>query len=97
VIGGIATTSAPVYFNLTGTSASSNRLIIGQNQNMDVAIGNATSSGLNSAFQLSGNDLYVEGNIGSATSVYTNGAFIAGTGSTVYGDGFLTKTNGLFT
>ena len=61
---------------------------------MDVVIGNTTSSGLNSAFQLSGNDLFVQGNIGSASSVYTNGAFVAGTDSTLYGDGFITRTSG---
>ncbi|MFA5936102.1 MAG: hypothetical protein WC787_04615, partial [Patescibacteria group bacterium] len=94
VIGGTATTTAPVFYKLDGVTASSNRLVLGQNQNMDVVIGAATSSGLNSMFQLSGNDLYVQGNIGSASSVYSNGAFIAGSGSTLYGDGFITKTNG---
>ncbi|MBU1032665.1 hypothetical protein KJ937_01900, partial [Patescibacteria group bacterium] len=97
VIGGTATTTAPVYFQLDGVSASSNRLIIGQNQNMNLVLGNTTSSGLNSLFQLSGNDLYVEGNIGSASSVYTNGAFVVGTGSTFYGDGYLSKTDGTYT
>ncbi|MEK7655176.1 MAG: hypothetical protein AAB386_00635, partial [Patescibacteria group bacterium] len=94
VIGGTATTTSPVFFSLSGVNASSNRLILGQNQNMDVVIGNTTSSGLNSAFQLSGNDLFVQGNIGSASSVYTNGAFVAGTDSTLYGDGFITRTSG---
>ncbi|MBI4139326.1 hypothetical protein HY479_04255, partial [Candidatus Uhrbacteria bacterium] len=93
-IGGTATTTAPVFFSLTGTSASSNRLILGQNQNLDVVIGAATSSGLNTLFQLSGNDLYVQGNIGSATSVYTNGYFIAGSGSTLYGNGVINKNDG---
>ncbi|MEK7655464.1 MAG: hypothetical protein AAB386_02185, partial [Patescibacteria group bacterium] len=51
----------------------------------------------NAAFQFSGNDLFVQGNIGSATSVYTNGAFVAGTGSTIYGNGFISKTDGNLT
>jgi hypothetical protein len=60
----------------------------------DVVVGAATSSGLNTAFQLNGNDLFVAGNIGSVSSVYTNGAFIAGPGSTLYGDGYINKNNG---
>ena len=91
------TSTARSFFNIVGTSASSNRLFLGQNQNMDVVIGNTTSSGMNAAFQFSGNDLFVQGNIGTATSVYTNGAFVAGTGSTYFGNGFITKTDGSIT
>ena len=36
---------------------------------------------------MNGNDLFVNGNIGSASSVYTNGAFVAGAGSTPLEDG----------
>ena len=61
---------------------------------MDVVIGAVTSSGMNSAFQFSGNDLYVEGNIGSATSIYSNGSFIAGSGSTIFGNGIINKNDG---
>lgn len=61
----------------------------------DQLVGTSTySAGLNSLFGMNGNDLFVQGNIGSASSVYTNGAFIAGPGSTYYGDGFINKTNG---
>ncbi len=49
---------------------------------------------LHSLFAMSGDDLFVAGNIGSVSSVYTNGAFIAGTGTTMFGDGFIHKTNG---
>lgn len=92
LIGGSTIDSAPFYFDITTTSS---RLYIGgYGSSTDVVIGNTTSSGLNSLFTLSGNDLHVEGNIGSVSSVYTNGAFIAGTGSTYFGDGFITKTNG---
>ncbi|MBU0999758.1 hypothetical protein KKG24_05715, partial [Patescibacteria group bacterium] len=93
-LGSFSTSTAPVFFSLTGASASSNRLIVGQNQNMDLVVGATTSSGMNSLFQLSGNDIFVQGNIGSASSVYTNGAFVAGSAGTYYGDGFITRTSG---
>ncbi|HWQ99564.1 MAG TPA: hypothetical protein VN397_01805, partial [Candidatus Methylomirabilis sp.] len=85
VIGGAATTSAPVYFSLTGTSASTNRFILGQNQNLDVVIGGVTSTAANSQFQFSGDDLFVYGNIGIASTVYSNSGFVAGA-TTFYGD-----------
>ncbi len=95
LVGGSTPGSAPLYFDVTTTSS---RLYVGGfGSSTDVVIGNSTSSGLNSLFQLSGNDLYVEGNIGSASSVYSNGAFIAGTGSTYFGDGYINKTDGGFT
>ncbi|MBM3204615.1 hypothetical protein FJZ48_01380, partial [Candidatus Uhrbacteria bacterium] len=97
VIGSTATNTAPFFFNLTGASASSNRLIIGGTQNADVVIGSTTSSGMNSLFQLNGDDLFVGGNIGSASSVYTNGSFVAGSGSTYFGNGLINKNDGNLT
>jgi YVTN family beta-propeller protein len=41
--------------------------------------------------------LFVGGNIGSVSSIYTNGTFVAGTGTTMFGDGYITKTNGRLT
>jgi len=83
-----------VFLNNTTTS----RFLIGQNSSTgagaDLVIGATTASGMNSLFQLTGDDLFVAGNIGSASSVYTNGAFIAGPGSTSFGDGFISKNNG---
>lgn len=95
VIGSSTQAGAPfVFLNNTTTS----RLLVGQNSSTgagaDLVIGATTSSGMNSLFQLTGDDLFVAGNIGSASSVYTNGAFVAGPGSTLFGDGFITKTNG---
>lgn len=55
------------------------------------------------SFGLTGDDLFVAGNIGSASSVYTNGAFIAGIGTsyassslTASSDFMVTSTGGLF-
>ncbi|MCE9586470.1 hypothetical protein K8R04_04100 [Candidatus Uhrbacteria bacterium] len=97
-IGSSTIGNAPfVFLNNTTTS----RFIIGQNSSTgagaDLVIGATTSSGMNSAFQLTGDDLFVAGNIGSASSIYTNGAFIAGTGTTIFGDGLISKTNGRLT
>jgi hypothetical protein len=93
ILGGLTTTSSPVFFSLTGVAASSNRLTIGQNQNMNLVVGAATSSMTNTAFQFSGNDIFAQGNIGSASSVYSNGAFVAGTG-TYLGSEYLTSYGG---
>ncbi|MCE9586472.1 hypothetical protein K8R04_04110 [Candidatus Uhrbacteria bacterium] len=83
-----------VFLNNTTTS----RFLIGRNSSTgagaDLVIGAATSSGMSPAFQLTGDDLFVAGNIGSASSIYTNGAFVAGTGTTFFSDGMISKTNG---
>lgn len=47
-------------------------------------------------FHPDGDDLFVAGNIGSASSVYTNGSFIAGTGSTFYNAGSIINNIGDF-
>jgi hypothetical protein len=60
----------------------------------NVNIGSPTTS-LNSAFVLNGNDLYVEGNIGSASSIYTNGEFVVGPSSTHYADGRISKVDNM--
>ncbi len=52
---------------------------------------------MNSLFALNGGSLYVGNNIGSASSIYTNGAFVAGPGSTTFGDGFINKNDGALT
>ena len=95
ILGGSSIQSAPVWFQIQSTSTN---IYLGANgSSTNVLIGGATSTISNTQFQLDGNDLFVAGNIGSASSVYTNGAFIAGPGSTYYGDGFITKTNGSLT
>ncbi len=61
----------------------------------NVSVGTSTYGiALNSLFTMNGDDLYVQGNIGSVTSVYTNGAFVAGSGSTYFGNGFINKNDG---
>ncbi|QQR60431.1 hypothetical protein IPH19_03380 [Candidatus Uhrbacteria bacterium] len=95
LIGGSSQPSSPFVF-LNNTTDS--RLVVGGGTALaDVVIGAATSSGLNTAFQLTGDDLFVQGNIGSVSSVYTNGAFIAGSGSTVFGNGYINKNDGNLT
>jgi hypothetical protein len=84
-------TSAFSFF----TSNTSSRLYVGAfGSSTNIVLGGSTSTISNTAFQLDGNDLFVAGNIGSASSVYTNGAFIAGPGSTMYGDGYIARTTG---
>ncbi|MBE7525259.1 hypothetical protein HS096_02625 [candidate division WWE3 bacterium] len=94
-LGGATENTAPFFFRRNTTST---RLILGGNgSSTDVVIGATTASNMHTAFQLSGDDLFVAGNIGSASSVYTNGAFIAGTGTTLFGSGFITNTNATLT
>jgi hypothetical protein len=63
----------------------------------NLAIGTSTMSNvMHASFAMNGDDLFVGGNIGSASSVYTNGAFIAGPGSTYYGNHYITNLNGDF-
>jgi hypothetical protein len=91
LIGGATTATSAFWFN---TNSTSSRLYVGAfGSSTDIVLGASTSSITNTAFQLDGNDLFVLGNIGSASSVYTNGAFIAG-GSTIYGDGFISSLTG---
>ena len=92
VLGGTFATSAPLWFKIDSTSTRFYFGAFGSSTN--IVLGGPTSTITNTAFQLDGNDLFVAGNIGSASSVYTNGAYIAGSGTTLYGDGFITKTNG---
>ncbi|MEI7512084.1 MAG: hypothetical protein WCK01_01345, partial [Candidatus Uhrbacteria bacterium] len=97
VLGSSATsTGAPAYFDLSGGTSGTSTFYFGHATNSNVIIGGTSSSVsfMNSAYSLNGNDLFVGGNIGSASSVYTNGEFVTGPGSTHFGDGYITKTNG---
>src|SRR3989344_3454665 len=92
VLGASTVANAPYWFRIDSTSS---RMYLGAfGSSTNIVLGGPTSTITNTMFQLDGNDLFVAGNIGSASSVYTNGAFIAGSGSTLYGDGYITKTNG---
>src|SRR3990167_6936912 len=92
VLGASTVENAPYWFKIDATSSRAYFGAFGSSTN--VVLGGPTSTITNTMFQLDGNDLFIAGNIGSASSVYTNGAFIAGAGTTLYGDGFITKTNG---
>ena len=101
VLGASATsTGAPVYLETNQTVGTSS-LFIGYSTSANVIIGgtSSTMSHMHSLFSgnFNGNDLYVGGNIGSASSVYTLGEFVAGSGSAHYGDGYLRQTIGDYT
>lgn len=86
-VGGIASQGALVVRGENVTSSFLGNLTVGTST-VDIA--------MHSQFVMNGDDLFVAGNIGSASSVYTNGAFIAGTGSTYYAAGSITNTTGNF-
>ncbi|MFA5130569.1 MAG: hypothetical protein WC477_06700, partial [Patescibacteria group bacterium] len=77
-VGGSGEATSPFFFKVTSTIS---RLMIGQSGYLaDVTIGAATASMDNAAFQLTGKDLFVQGVIGSASSIYANASFVAGNG-----------------
>jgi hypothetical protein len=89
--GSIATTTLTLFGGFVAASSSvTGTLNVMGNAN----IGAATTS-LNTAFVQDGNDLYVEGNIGVASSIYTNGEFVAGPSSTHYADGRISKVDNM--
>jgi hypothetical protein len=91
VMGGGSIATSPFYFLAQTTSS---RLFLGAYAatGASVVIGATTSSITNTLFQLDTNDLFVAGNIGSASSIYTNAAFIAGT--TFFQDGVMGASSG---
>ncbi|MCK9361818.1 hypothetical protein M0Q28_06385 [Patescibacteria group bacterium] len=96
VLGSTATsTGAPAYFDLSGGTNGSSNFYFGHATNANVLIGgtSTTDTGLNALFALNGDDLFVHGNIGSASSIYTNGAFVAGSSSTYFGNGYIRKND----
>lgn len=96
LLGGSTTNTAGFIFDRSQTGTST--VFIGATTNTNLFVGTSTyGGGLSSLFTIDGNDVFVQGNIGSATSVYSAGAFIAGSGTTFYGDGFINKTNGNLT
>ncbi len=62
----------------------------------DVYVGTSTYDVfLNSDFVLDGNDLFAADNIGSVSSIFSNGMLVLGeTGPTLFGDGFVNQLNG---
>jgi hypothetical protein len=91
ILGATASATAPFYFDAQTTTSS---LQIGRNGNANLLVGTSTyGGGLNSAFTLNGNDLFTQGMIGSIEGIYSATGVQVGTGTTVYGDGNLYKTN----
>lgn len=78
----------PLAVSATGTTSTIMGGLTVGTSTVDVA--------MNSGFVMNGDDLFVGGNIGSATSVYTNGSFIAGA-ATYYGPDSILAQNGNFT
>lgn len=86
--GGILSRGPIAVGNANTTSVVMGNLFVGTSTR-DVA--------LHSLFQASGDDLLVAGNIGAVSSVFTNGAFYAGSGSTIYGSGYIRNDSGALT
>lgn len=86
--GGIVSDGQLSIYATNTTSSIMGNLVVG------TTTGNIV---LNALFVTDGDDLFVGGNIGSASSVYTNGAFVAGSGSTWYGNGFINQNSGNLT
>jgi hypothetical protein len=61
----------------------------------DVFVATSSDEGiLNTMFAPNGDDLTVAGSIAAASSIYTNAAYFAGAGTTMYADGLISKSNG---
>lgn len=90
LLGGATVSSTPFRF-LTQTTSS--RFFVGSHgSSTDIVVGGPTSTITNSLFQLNGGSIFALNNIGAASSIYTNAAFIAG--NTLFGGGFINNTNG---
>ncbi len=97
VLGNTATSTvngAPVWFDLAGGTVGTSTVYFGYSTNTNVLVGTTTySGGLDPQFALNGNDLLVQGQIGSIGGLFSATGVQVGTGSTVYGDGNLYKTS----
>jgi hypothetical protein len=92
-----SSTGAAVYFDLAGGTVGTSTLFLGYGTNTNVVIGgtSTTQTGLSALFVMNGDDLFVEGSIGSVSSVFTNGVFAAG--ATVYGSSTISNSNATLT
>jgi YVTN family beta-propeller protein len=89
--GSFTTTTSQFFGGIVAASSS----VTGTLNVMGNARIGAPTTTLNSAFVQDGNDLYVEGNIGTASSIYTNGELVLGPSSTHIGDGYLRRLDGM--
>jgi len=92
LMGGSTTATAGFIFD-KGTNTST--VIVGNGTgNANLLVGTTTyGGGLNSNFQVNGNDVYAQGMIGSQEGLFSATGVTVGLGTTVYGDGNLYKTN----
>lgn len=89
LVGGATTATAPFRFFTANTSS---RMYVGAyGSSTNIVLGGPTSTVSNTAFQLSGGSMFASASFGAASSVYTNGAFIAAT-TTLLSKGFLTNS-----
>jgi hypothetical protein len=93
LIGGSTTDTA--NFILDKSSGATSTVIIGSyTGNANLLVGTTTyGGGLNSNFVLNGNDVFVQGMLGSKEGLFSATGVTVGLGSTIYGDGNLYKTN----
>jgi hypothetical protein len=89
LLGGSTTATAGVIFDRgPGTST----LVVGHTTNTNLLVGTSTyGGGLASGFGLSGNDVLVQGSLGSIDGLFSATGVRVGTGTTVYADGALYK------
>ncbi|MDQ7815380.1 MAG: beta-propeller fold lactonase family protein, partial [Patescibacteria group bacterium] len=93
LLGGSTTATAGLVFDQGNTVSS---LIVGNGAlaNTHLFVGTSTyGGGLNSNFSMSGNDVLVQGMVGSIEGMFSATGVTVGTGSMVYGDGYMYKTN----
>ncbi len=81
--------------NIILGDANSDAIILNAYINDDLYLGANTETIANPGFVMNGNDLFVAGMAGIKGNVYTDGAFIAGAGTTTYGNGNITDSAAL--
>ncbi|MFA5187399.1 MAG: hypothetical protein WC551_13050, partial [Patescibacteria group bacterium] len=91
LFGGSTVATAGFIFD-KGTVTSN--VIIGSNTGIANLLTGTTTygGGLNSSFTLSGNDVFVQGMLGSQEGLFSAVAMRVGTGTSAYGDGTFSKT-----
>lgn len=92
LLGGSTTNTAGFIFTPSpGTGTSS--LFIGGTTNTNMYVGTSTyGGGLDPNFVMNGNDVFVQGQLGSVGGLFSATSVVVGAGSTFFGDGNLYKT-----
>jgi hypothetical protein len=95
LIGGNTTATAGLIFDY-GTNGISS-VFLGYATSVNLYVGTTTySGGLKAGFAMDGNDVLVQGYIGSIGGLYSASAVKVGTNSTEYGDGYISRESGDF-